>query len=70
MSADNFYIIRKHPEGGFTPVHGFASDDELPAVNPERNKPFPSIDEAIESVVDEYTEYGIRVHPECKSLST
>lgn len=66
MSADNFYIIRKHPAGGFTPVHGFASDEETPKVNPERNRPFPSIDEAIESVIDDYTEYGIRVHQECR----
>jgi hypothetical protein len=67
MSADNFYIVRRHSDGGFTPVHGFASDDETPKVNPERNASFPTIDSAIESVIDEYTEYGIRVHPECKS---
>lgn len=70
MSADNYYIIRKHPEGGYTPVQGFASDDELPSVIPERHRSFPSIDEAIEFVIDDYTEYGIRVHPECKKTSS
>lgn len=70
MSADNFYIIRNHPDGGFTPVHGFASDDELPAVNPERHKSFPTLDKAIDSVSDEYTEYGVRIHPECKPVES
>lgn len=65
MSADNFYRIRRHPAGGFTPVHGFASADEEPEVNPNFHQPFPTIDKAIESVIDEYTEYGVSIHPEC-----
>lgn len=27
MSADNYYMIRNHPEGGYAAVMGFASDD-------------------------------------------
>ena len=26
MSSDNFYIVRKHPFGGYAAVQGFASD--------------------------------------------
>lgn len=28
MSADNYYVVKPHPEGGFTYVMGFASDDD------------------------------------------
>lgn len=66
MSADNGYIIRKHPEGGFAAVMFFASDDGYPLVRPERHLSFPSVAAAIESVEDDWTEYGIRLHSEVR----
>lgn len=65
MSADNFYLIRKHPAGGFSPVMGFSSAEDYPKAL-DKHPSFPSVDEAVLSVIDEYVEYGVRVHPECK----
>jgi hypothetical protein len=66
MSADNFYLIRKHPVKGFSAVMGFAScDTEDSLVVDASCESFPTMDQAIESVVDSYAEYGVQVHPEC-----
>lgn len=70
MSSDNYYVIRKHPDGGFAAVMGFASDDETPRVNRRRHASYPTVDAAAESVSDEYTEYGISVHHECTDEAT
>lgn len=64
MSADNFYLIRKHPAGGYSAVMGFASADDVREAYPT-DIPYPTVDQAILSVVNEYAEYGIQVHPEC-----
>ena len=65
MSADNYYIIRKHPDGGFAAVMGFASDDGTPDAE-RRHQSFNTVEEAlIYAGEDGYTEYGISVHPEC-----
>lgn len=66
MSADNFYLIRRHPVTGFSAVMGFAScDTEDSLTIPDSSASFPTVDEAIESVIDSYAEYGVQVHPEC-----
>lgn len=66
MSADNFYLIRKHPVEGFSAVMGFAScDTEEGLTIPETAPSFPTLDQAIESIIDSYAEYGVQVHPEC-----
>jgi hypothetical protein len=74
MSADNFYIVRKHPFGGYAAVQGFASDvdDNDEQIYPEANvtdQQFKSIGEALNWAVMEYSEYGVDVHPECESKS-
>lgn len=65
MSADNYYLIRKHPLGGFAAVMGFASNDSSPEVNPTRDAQFDSLDAAVYFGLREYSEYGVEVHPEC-----
>lgn len=66
MSADNFYLIRKHPIKGFSAIMGFASCDTEDALSiPETAPSFSTVDQAIESVIDSYAEYGVQVHPEC-----
>lgn len=76
MSADNFITIRKHPDGGYTPVMGFASYDpdefeDYPAVDPRQNKAYPTIAMAIlVAEQEDIVEYGISVHPECDRLTT
>lgn len=70
MSADNFYIVRKHPLGGFAAVMGFASDtdenDEQIMPEAEINdKQFDKWQDAWNYALGEYSEYGYDVHPEC-----
>lgn len=67
MSADNFYIIRKDQGGKYVPVMGFASaDDDYDFVIRPHDKPrFDTVREALDWAWDEYTEYGVTVHPEC-----
>lgn len=76
MSADNYYIVRKHPLGGFTPVMGFASDqivgdkwhhDIYPDATP-RHPQFDTPGAAFSSVIHEYAEYGHDIHPECDEV--
>ena len=74
MSADNFYIIRNHPKGGFAAVQGFASDtdDNDEQIYPEvsvNDREFRTISEALEFAMNEYSEYGVDIHPECTSKS-
>lgn len=74
MSADNYYIIRKHPNGGYTPVMGFASDQYTDThwcgeVHPQADKHHTQYDTptaALKSVIHEYAEYGHEIHPECE----
>jgi len=77
VSADNFYIIRKDQGGKYVPVMavgrrvaglgGFASaDDDYDFVIRPHDKPrFDTVREALDWAWDEYTEYGVTVHPEC-----
>ena len=77
MSADNFYVLRRHPKGGFALVMGFASTESLDVYVRDHHTQFASIREALRAfsegqdlVNDEemypeyYCEYGLRVHPE------
>jgi len=66
MSADNFYLIRKHPKGGFTFTQEFASNDGYSDVRPT-NMQFDSVDAATNAAIaDGYTEYGLTIHSECE----
>lgn len=64
MSADNYFVVRPHPGGGFTPIMGFASDDRDRA--PQMTDPsFATPEEALSAVLNEYAEYGHSISPEC-----
>jgi len=70
MSADNFYIIRKHPLGGYAAVMGFASDTDEndEQIMPEAeitDKQFEKWQDAWNYATRQYAEYGYDVHPEC-----
>lgn len=69
MSSDNYYIVRKDAYGFFVPVMGFASNDEdgyVPRIS-SRDKRFTNIKDAINEALNSYSEYGVDVHPECKT---
>lgn len=69
MSADNYMVVRKHPEGGYTYVMAFASDDE-PDIDVKSNSPrYASLNAALIAALQEYSEYGVEVHPECEMSS-
>ncbi len=67
MSADNYYLVRKHPAGGFTYVMGFASDvdeDDVEII-PEATLDDPRFDTkeaAMSACMHEYAEYGHDYH--------
>lgn len=73
MSSDNFYVVRKHPSGGFTYVMGFASHDinsdgsfkyDIPV---RKGDPiFNNFDDALNTALSDYSEYGVITHPECE----
>lgn len=67
MSADNYYIVRRHPMGGFVPYMGSASDSRTPGpeTDHQTRRVFDTPEEALMSVVDEFAEYGASIHPEC-----
>lgn len=69
MSADNGYIIRKHPKGGYAAVHYFASnveDEGWPEVEPDRHPMFSTLVAAYEYGENDWTEYGVTLHPEVR----
>ena len=76
MSADNYYLIVPNPAGGFSPVMRFASDDDLsededtvaPAPMLDEGAPvFATPEEALDSVLGEYAEYGHAISGACYS---
>lgn len=64
MSADDYYLIRRHPLGGFTPVMGFASNEDTPKAT-EFHPQYQTVEDALRSAMHDYTEYGVSVHWEC-----
>lgn len=77
MSADNYFVLRKHPTGGFALVMGFASVEKTPEVK-ETEESFPTLEDALKAFCygqqwendDElypryYCEYGLQIHPDC-----
>ena len=67
MSADNYYLVRKHPLGGFTYVMGFASDVDAAdePIVPEATTSHPRFDtkeDAMHACMHEYAEYGHNYH--------
>jgi hypothetical protein len=80
MSADNYYVVRKHPRGGFALVMGFMSDDHPDLSVEVDQESFPTVAAAIEEYDNGqdwdnvsgypkyYAEYGLSVHAECDML--
>ena len=66
MSADNYYLIRKDRQGFYVPVMGFASDDTAPIVRGNQPR-FRDLAAAVTYASEDYTEYGVSIHPECKN---
>lgn len=65
MSSDNYYVVRKHPKGGYGYVMEFASDDVSDSeVHPDSPQ-FPTIEAASSRACLEYAEYGVVVDPAC-----
>lgn len=64
MSADNYFIIRKHPDGGYACLMGFMSDESIPNVYP-MDAQYGSVEAALAVAFSDYAEYGVRIHPEC-----
>lgn len=67
MSADNFMVIRRHPNGGYAAVMGFMSvdyEDGYPEAT-TRDTSFPTVAEAEAYADSSYCEYGTSIHPEC-----
>lgn len=69
MSAANYFVVRVHPNGGFTYVQGFASDsadgeiDFASEVDPS-SPVFASLGEAVRAAREAVSEYGVYEHPE------
>lgn len=67
MSADNYYVIRKHPQGGYTYVMGFASDDNPDlTVKPGKHRQFERWQDAFQAATDDGSEYGISFDADVK----
>jgi hypothetical protein len=64
MSADNYYLVLPHPEGGFGVAMGFASDNTMPELL-STDERYPTIDHALHAYDQEYSEYGISVDKSC-----
>lgn len=64
MSADNYYVVRKHPLGGYTYVMAFASDDDPDLLVGVRHPQFITLGEAYDAANQEYSEYGVTLHEE------
>jgi len=74
MSADNGYVVRLHPEGGFAIVMYFASadyntPDGLPMVDPNRHQKFNTIKEVFDALDsdDYWSEYGYHFDAEVQA---
>lgn len=80
MSADNFFVLRKHPLGGFAWVMGFASDENNHAYTDQVSEDaerFETIEAAVKAYNDGqewtedgwypkyYCEYGMQIAAEC-----
>jgi hypothetical protein len=61
MSSDNFYVVRKHPNGGFTYVMGLASHDIDENGTFNYDLPVRKGDPVFNNFDD-----GVFTHPECE----
>ena len=67
MSSDNYYLVRKHPSGGYTAISCSASDDDGYYPPAETRHPeFKTVHAAYKYASAQYSEYGTQVHDECR----
>ena len=67
MSADNYYLIWGR-NGKFYVTMEFMSDDDPVDFDEEHAASFDTLEQAFESLEDEYSEYGVFVHESASSL--
>jgi len=72
MSSDNYFVVRKHPDGGYTYVTGFESDYANTESNifvdikvRDTDPIFTDYEDALNAALSDYSEYGVVTHPEC-----
>ena len=65
MSADNYYFITKHPNGGWTAIMGFMSD-ESPTMPSADDVQFRTVAEAVCYAQEDWTEYGVSLSTDAK----
>lgn len=69
MSADNGYVVKPHPLGGFAAVQYFMSEyldtGEYPPAT-EAHIGFNTIDDAVKAAENEWSEYGVTVSTEAR----
>lgn len=68
MSVDNYYVVRRHPEGGYVILQGFESDNGFNVdLEVENDLPrFDTLSEARSVATSMFAEYDALVHPECE----
>lgn len=70
MSADNGYVVRKHPLGGYAAVEysmsTYLDTGRYPAPS-EQHIGFATVDDAVKAAEEEWSEYGVTVHKEVSS---
>lgn len=64
VSADNFILIRRTPEGKFVLSNVFASDGRRPKVEAGQKR-YDRLDSAYRAAMKEDAEYGVRVDDSC-----
>lgn len=66
MSADNYFVVMEHPNGGYAAVQGFESLEEVPKASTKDRKhdtPF----EAYEWARQFHSEYGVSYSPSVRA---
>lgn len=66
MSADNYWVITRHPKGGYAAVMGFASDDNPDLRAQPKHEKFPTVQAALEYAENEGSEYGVSLADDVK----
>jgi hypothetical protein len=75
MSVGNYYVVRRHPEGGYFIAQGSVSDgddrngDKL-FLDLEVEDSYPrykNLAEARSEATSLYAEHGSHIHPECEA---
>lgn len=71
MSADNLYVIRNHPKGGYAVKMAFASDidnngEQLYPEVDQDDEQYETYIEALYYASKQDSEYGVDDHPEIR----